>query len=264
MAFLPEVSGDHLRLAPECGICSDRIMRREKVVAVYTYDRDEPTDCQCTRPFPFPPSSRTIVGGFILCCYPNCSRCLASPECSPMHGGCYDLFMAASDTKDIKALHRRLWLFTAWKRPWRMARPLYLPIRSMHVAGLKQAAKSLGLPELSKFPPELLDQIRDNSNKSLFWKCVSALSLALDESDDLDDELVVLQLDAIVSWERHGPLKLALGATLPPMIRITMDADGISKVERLHTVPTYAGERHKHYAYIVVDEEVMSKAQAQL
>ena len=134
----------------------------------------------------------------------------------------------------------------------------------MHVGVLKQATESLGLPDLFDLPAELLDQIHDNSKGYFFWRCVSALKLALDESEDLDDTLAVLRLDSIVSWERHGPLEMALGATLPPIIRITMDVDGISKVERLPTVPSYDGECHKHFAYIVVYEEVMSEANAQL
>ncbi|PTB70705.1 hypothetical protein BBK36DRAFT_1086258, partial [Trichoderma citrinoviride] len=192
------------------------------------------------------------------CCYPNCSRCLASPECSLIHSGCYAVFRAASGTKNTKALHRRLWLFTAWKRPWTVARPLCLPIRSMHAAVLKQATESLGLPNLFKLPAELLDQIHDNSRGYFFWRCVSALRLALDESGDLDDALEVLRLNSIVSWERHGLLKLARYGTLPPIIRITMDEDGISKVKRLPAIPSYDGEHHKHYAYIVVHEECMT------
>lgn len=149
-----------------------------------------------------------------------------------------------------------------------MARPLRLSSYSIPVERLgkaaEQAGETIGLPHLSKLPVELLHTVCDYSNESLLWRYISAINLAADASTVKDELVSSIQLTAIRSWERHGELRLDDPATLPLIMRITMDTDGIRRVERLETVPEYDGECHKHYAYIVVHEGFIRKITAQL
>ncbi|KAL7789021.1 hypothetical protein V8C37DRAFT_411385 [Trichoderma ceciliae] len=229
---------DHLRLTPECGICSCMIRRHERVIA---------NPCL------------TRVDGFQLCRYQDCSRCFTSPEFAPVHYDCYVMFKENSNIKNPNVLHRTLWIIAAWKKPWLGARPLHLPYRHVDVGGLEIAAEAFGLPELSrlsKLPIELLDSIHDYSEDSLLWRCVSALKSAADASNLDDEPSSIIPLATILSWERYGGIQSAAPKSLPPVMRVTMDADSISKVERLAMHPQYAGECHKHFAYIVTDGDI--------
>ncbi|KAB5540444.1 hypothetical protein GE09DRAFT_1225889 [Coniochaeta sp. 2T2.1] len=80
------------------------------------------------------------------------------------------------------------------------------------------------------------------------------------------DPLLTVPLRELVFWERGGEFeRLAEGVRSPlPILRITMDCAGISKLERLPKLPTYTGEYTTRFAFVIQDEASIPHVAAQL
>ncbi|KAL7916319.1 hypothetical protein GGI35DRAFT_33567 [Trichoderma velutinum] len=252
---------EHLRLSPQCGICADGIQTDEMAVALYRSSRN-PASYHCSPSLSFP--SRDLRTTFVVshnaietasCNADECGACAASPEAAAAHHGCYEVFMHKCLVDDRQALLRRLLVLASWRRPWKEAQPLFLPSRvDRHT--LDAVAGMFGLPQLCGLPVELLEMIRGYSAHSLFWRSISALRVAAHVSDTRDElqRSEVVALRHVVSWERGGELDKSDSQTLPPIIRLTIDSDGISKIERLSSHPRYSRGNYTHTAYIVGSE----------
>ncbi|KAI5924935.1 hypothetical protein F4810DRAFT_700405 [Camillea tinctor] len=257
----------HLGLHPVCGVCTYPILKHERVKALFGND-DSTSYRGQTRPFPFPKQGylTTEVDGFHLCRHPNCKMCTASPEFIPIHYECFEIFRKACILESSDALHR-LWTIVAWRNPWRKAPPVYLandklPDRD----SFERVAQMCGMSWLCGFPPELLQMIQDYSAHTLLWRATSALRLAALVAVTSSECLVKIPLCEIVSWRRGGkPDRVSPPSPrLLPVIRLTIDADGISGVERLPCYPAYTGESQGSFAFIVEQEDDLSGLVAQL
>lgn len=78
---------------------------------------------------------------------------------------------------------------------------------------------------------------------------------------DESQQSEVVALRHVISWERGGKLDKSDSRTLAPIIRLTIDSDGISRVERLSSHPRYLRGNYTHTAYIVGsdNDEELSK-----
>ncbi|KAL7947835.1 hypothetical protein V8C42DRAFT_363409 [Trichoderma barbatum] len=231
--------------------------QRDQRISLVHRSSIDPASYRCSPPFSFP--SRDLMTTFVVspndvrtafCDAYECQKCSDSPEAAAVHQACYEIFMHECRAGDREVLHRRLLILALWRRPWREAQPLFLPSRldrhALHgVAGL------FGLPQLRELPDELLEMIRRYSANSPFWQSISALRMAKYVSDTIDEthKSKVVALRYVDSWERGG--KLRKSETLPPSIRLTMDSDGINKIERLISYPQYSRDNYTHAAYIV-------------
>ncbi|RFU72341.1 hypothetical protein TARUN_9919 [Trichoderma arundinaceum] len=243
----------HTRLHPQCEICLDSLEANEPVVAVYV--EGSPFSYHLIGPFGFPkPEIETITArGLSICNDTECDACRDTPEAVPMHVDCYDIFMHKCPVKDKDTLHRRLWTLAVSRKPWRGASPLFLP-KQLDVSMLQPAANWFGLPQLCGMSLELVDMIRGYSEHALLWRCISAFSLAAYMAETKEEPRVaqVAPLREIASWTRGGKFETALPSqTLPPVIRITIDCDGIYSIERLAERPQYSRECSVNLAYIV-------------
>ncbi|KJR80336.1 uncharacterized protein SPSK_05444 [Sporothrix schenckii 1099-18] len=210
----------------------------------------------CTRPFAFPHSGHIItkVDGLRLCRFADCKTCSLSPEYVPIHYECYEIFRASCSVKGTDALHR-LWVVAAWKRPWRKAQPIRLR-GTVDVGVLRMVAHRARLPLLAKLPAEVIDMIYGHSPHALLWRCVSATSLAMQVSATEPQPLSMIPLGDVLSWERHGQLKYA-GHTWTTMhasllLRLPIRSDGISKVERLSSLPQPEARNSPTSAFVIV------------
>lgn len=228
-------------------------------------DRDSTSYRGHTRPFPFPQPgyTRTKANGYLLCRYPECRHCAASPEFIPIHFDCCEIFKANCYVEDTDVLSR-LWTFAAWKKPWRGTLPIHLASRGIDMAVLKRTAQLAGLPLLCTLPMELLEIIRSFSQYSLFWRCISALLLANRLSRIDPEPLLTMPLSQIISWERNGSLKHDTSNSLPPAIRLTINSGGISKIESLSCEPRYARECYDQFLFIVSRREAVLDVTAHL
>jgi hypothetical protein len=168
------------------------------------------------------------------------------------------MFMKECVIKDENAAHIRLWAVAAWRKPWMEAQPLFLlyPM-SVDAAVVEAVARRLGLPQLVELPLEIVGMIRGYSNRSLFWRYVSAVSMAIFISKTKDEppELQKVLLREVLAWERGGTITMGSPESLPPIIKITIDFDGISSISRHSHHPEYSGASSIQNAYIVAPED---------
>lgn len=194
----------------------------------------------------------TRVDDLLLCRRQGCSICARAPEFVPVHYDCYEIYMHESDLEANEALSR-LWVAGSWRSPWPKAPLIHLsPTATIDQNTLKRVAEICGIPELSKLPPELLDMIRHFSRHELLWRSIVVIRLAAQLSTR-SAPLMKVPLDAVSSWERGGKL-IRNSSSYPPWVRLTIDPDGISKVERLSERPPYGGTVTERQAFIVAED----------
>ncbi|KAL6871352.1 hypothetical protein J3F83DRAFT_773044 [Trichoderma novae-zelandiae] len=286
--------GIHLRLTPQCGICTGGMLRDDTAVAVYrsailtitttttlalsstsmttTTSQDAVWDCSP----PFKLSHRDLAASLVLSrttsetnfCYDHreCPTCATSSEAVAVHHDCYKILTQKCRVKDGQVLLRRLLALASWRKPWAGARPLLLP-SNVDKPRLDLVAGQLGLPQLSALPLELVQLILNRSADALLWRGISAWRLAeylADVRDDLKPPQIIALRD-VTSWERGGEVVTGQSTTLPPVVRLTIDSEGIRSVERLASQPPYLRGSHKLAAYIVgsVEDETLRHVRVQ-
>ncbi|KAI0512702.1 hypothetical protein F5B22DRAFT_302759 [Xylaria bambusicola] len=187
------------------------------------------------------------VDGRILCRRHKCNQCVGAPEFVPIHYDCYQIFRVNVNLDESEALNL-LWTIGSWRNPWPRAQPIYLS-HAIDQVGLERISEISGLSDLRKLPPELVGMIRDLSPHQLFWRSIFVISLSfkIPQSRPLSRSL----LNEILSWERGAPPVFTSSAPAPPLIRLTIDAHGINKIERLHEWPVFNSRTTNQSAFIV-------------
>ncbi|KAI1265982.1 hypothetical protein F5Y18DRAFT_435432 [Xylariaceae sp. FL1019] len=253
----------HLGLYPQCGACADMILRHERVVALYGDDAST-SFRGITRPFIFPQLGYCLaeVDGFSLCRRPGCGRCAISPEFVPLHWECVEVFRNKCALEWSEAL-RRLWVAAAWRIPWRGALPMFFPIDASSSPSLKASCDICEFSQLDKLPLELLQIIQSYSEHASLWRSALVSDLASRIAHETSDSLITMPLKDIVFWERGKRPQLTSSLPFLPLMRIAVDAAGISMIERVSAQP-YKGECHNSCAYMLADEEAVSRYRAQL
>ena len=132
-----------------------------------------------TQPFPFPQPGHTItmVYGRLLCRYPDCRTCAASPEFTPIHFDCFEIFKQRCRVSASDAFSR-LGILATWRNLWRGAQPIHISAPALYKDTLKTISLLCGLPLLCTLPLELLETIWYYSEHSLLWRCIPAVQLA--------------------------------------------------------------------------------------
>lgn len=192
-----------------------------------------------------------MVDDRLLCRLPGCSDCASAPEFTPIHHDCYKIYLHESKLESNEALGR-LWVAGLWRSPWPKAPVIHLsrpPLIDQKT--LERVAEICGIPWLSKLPPELVEVVRKFSLHELLWRSISVIRLVARLSTS-SAPLLKVPLDAILSWERGGKLACA-SSSYPRWVRLTIDPDGISKVERLSERPLYDSTTTERLAFIVED-----------
>lgn len=184
--------------------------------------------------FPQPDMVPTIVNDRSLCRRTGCGVCARAPEFIPVHCECYEVYVQESTLDEDEALSR-LWVAGAWRSPWSKAPLVHLQTAPIDRDALEGMADVCGMPLLSKLPMEILETIRGFSRHGMLWRSVVVRGLAARLSATSREQLVRVPLSAVSSWEPGGQL-IRASSDCPPWVRITIDTDGISKVERLFAV----------------------------
>ncbi|PKK51050.1 hypothetical protein CI102_2945 [Trichoderma harzianum] len=190
-----------------------------------------------------------------------------SPEFCAMHLGCYQIVQQVGHVADEESLNR-LWILTAWKNPWRGMERLRLSNDIIDDEVLEKTARFGGIPLLCSLPREIIHMIKRYSEDSVFWRCMMAIRLAAWISRTSPQPVRAMPLRSVFSWERNGELRRIEPLSPPlPVIKLTIDCEGIRKMERLPTRPQYSGRWSrpaKHLAYIVEDEASLEGVKVQL
>lgn len=190
-----------------------------------------------------------------------------SPEFCAMHLGCYQIVQQVGHVADEESLNR-LWILSAWKNPWRGMERLRLSNDIIDDEVLEKTARFGGIPLLCSLPREIIHMIKQYSEESVFWRCMMAIRLAACIHRTSPQPVRAMPLRSVLSWERNGELRrIEPSSPSLPVIQLTIDCEGIRKMERLPTRPQYSGRWSrpaKHLAYIVEDEASLEGVKVQL
>ncbi|KAM6477672.1 hypothetical protein HDV62DRAFT_372746 [Trichoderma sp. SZMC 28011] len=184
-----------------------------------------------------------------------------------MHLGCYQIVQQVGHVADEESLNR-LWILSAWKNPWRGMERLRLSNDIIDDEVLEKTARFGGIPLLCSLPREIIHMIKQYSEESVFWRCMMAIRLAACIHRTSPQPVRAMPLRSVLSWERNGELRrIEPSSPSLPVIQLTIDCEGIRKMERLPTRPQYSGRWSrpaKHLAYIVEDEASLEGVKVQL
>ncbi|KAI1199602.1 hypothetical protein F5X97DRAFT_332632 [Nemania serpens] len=191
----------------------------------------------------------------------RCRWCAVSPEFAPFHWECFEIFRNWCSLEWADAL-RRLWVAAAWRTPWRGASPMPFPIDAASSPSLESLCIICELPQLYKLPLKLLQMIQSYSEHALLWRGAIVCEFTARISKITPSSLLTMPLRDIVFWERGKQPQVTSSLPPLPLIRIVVDAVGISKVERISVKP-YKGECSTSCVYMVEQVQAISKYNAQ-
>ncbi|KAF5665975.1 hypothetical protein FHETE_6438 [Fusarium heterosporum] len=142
----------------------------------------------------------------------------------------------------------RLWVLAAWQTPWQTPRiglehpQFHLEPEDVSISS-STVAQVLGFPKLNLLPSEIIQAIRLHSIDSPLWRLRTAQRLALTASQDDSKGSTSIQLSEIVSWARGREPITTKASLQPPIVRFTLDAFGIQRIERLSSYSNYTDEQ---------------------
>lgn len=196
----------------------------------------------------------------------RCS-CDSSIEYTTVHFECYQIFLRVCNYAKLQQDYalQKLWISTAWRLPWENA--FFMPASNVYIPtspkSLELSGQLFGIPFLHRLPQELLLPIWRESKDSLFWRCMSIIRMVT-EFETNTPELQIEPLDQVISWRRNGKLECAPASAMYPITKLTIDQEGIKKVERLSCRPQYTGETHSDSTFIVEEGSSLHGIEAQL
>lgn len=214
-----------------------------------------------TRPFPFPlPGLRKMeVNGFQVCRIPSCKHCALAPESVAFHFQCFKTFIKEYGMS-LPQVINYLWTIACHRRPWSQTPALGLaPCRQLNQNWVARISHDSELAGLRSIPEELLDIIRQFSPHSHLWRFVALLALTPRPISTLPPH--TLALASIDSW-RRGDREVVCEGDKRPIIKITIDSNGIHAIERLPGLPKVNLESSRHRVYIVEESASLAGVQA--
>lgn len=201
-----------------------------------------------------------------------CYLCSISTEC-PEHGTDPDrLHVATAVHKDCfvtakqsyplapRLTCERIWEPAVARNPWphRFQPPKSLSLKSpylMSPQAVNQVSSIISIPQLKKFPSELIERIRAYSpGNTPFWRAVAALTVATSLPDLPIFAEQRVKIRHILHWKRGEQIATVGPRGQDDVLRLTFDVNGIREIERLSRQPQ-CEERQKHnrrFAYILL------------
>lgn len=195
-----------------------------------------------------------------------CVQCTGSIESFAVHANCFKVFEAECKTDDVLD---RLFTMTEARRPWDGAPHLQvIPNGADGAMGELgyEMADGIGLPQLLRLPPEILQVVGQKLASTAFGQAITAKQCGreMGKAPRPAQSLVYLPLKYISSWSRGGqPILCESWSDDLPAMLLTYDWRGIRQIERLSSRDAYfRGRRTFGMAYTVLQEEDMRRVMA--
>lgn len=216
-----------------------------------------------SRSFSYPEKDYDLpdVDGHALCRREVCAHCERSPESVLVHLDCCAVFLYQCRGLDKGDVLERLWTLAAWKRPWARAPPLRLHLPAVDLSAIGTQADDPLLSRLKRLPCELIQVIRSYSLHAWLWRLSRVVKMVA-RSLVMSSMSLSIPLERVAPWRRGEPFKPM--ARPPPVTRLTIDCDGVSRIEHLDGYPAYSaalGDMDS-LAYIILEGAVLSEVSA--
>ncbi|KAL7958976.1 hypothetical protein V8C34DRAFT_281120 [Trichoderma compactum] len=185
---------------------------------------------------------------------PNC-------ESATIHTECFNMFRR--NCPDDQAAPR-LFLAGRWRSPWEGAPKFILSVKSDVTSLIRLAAIACNIPRLEVMPTELKRLVWEDliAQPCAITRYYSVASLAADSSCQPLDGQISIPIAKVAHWERgQGPASEE--EVLPPVIRIIIDYQGISRIERLAKRPEALSQPSDTELYIVESQEALKHVEVQ-
>lgn len=195
-----------------------------------------------------------------LCRIPDCSDCCAAREVSTVHTDCVEFVKSKYKldnhwSEDGRSYWDHLWVLSAWRTPWRQAPNFRLEEKNFTPNVLMFDNLGYPLMKMKSLPLEVIQIIHEFSAASPLWRFTAASALPHRLPAASSDQLLTIHLSTLLSWDRGcQPVIADIGDTTSrlPIIRMTIDARGIKKVEQLPEQPRFTTWRTNTYVYVVL------------
>ncbi|KAK7414882.1 hypothetical protein QQX98_006303 [Neonectria punicea] len=174
-----------------------------------------------------------------------------------IHADCFNLFLSEARFKNKV---RRLYALAHWTRPWDAVSTLRLDPGTNIQKGIGIAAKAYSMPQLRSLPAEMVNIIWEHSRSDVVWRYASVLDRIERISNPDAVNLDSVPLPQICFWER-GTRPKTSAITLQGFVRLTIDSQGLKKIEHLETRPKPRSHSPNAWAltYVIDTEERFSE-----
>ena len=116
----------------------------------------------------------------------------------------------------------------------------------------------LGIPILTRLPAELLPLVKKYSATSVAWRYSSASTFITQKIQPAaPSELFSIPLRTFSSWVRDCQPEETEDPDQLPLVCLTIDPWGISRVERLHAHPSFERWRTDSFAFVILDQDAL-------
>ncbi|CAJ0538837.1 Ff.00g067520.m01.CDS01 [Fusarium sp. VM40] len=252
----------HLSFSNTCDACEVPLDPWDNVVFVYTKEWPMGPWSICWSLYRVEGYNRrgsmTQIDGLCFCNGPRSSFL----GCAVLHSRCFDLVLGPSPSREMI---NRLGTDLVWRKPsnlWfvKNCHPrINVPEPDgFHHLAVSTAARRAGIPLLGRLPPELVVSIQSLCPDKPFWELVRVYTLKFRLLTLPDGEQVEDYLSTLVSWKRGDATPLcSTFLSNTERLRITIDSDGIYKIERLSEhvhPPKLLKRRLKRYIIANVDQ----------
>ncbi|KJZ72884.1 hypothetical protein HIM_07647 [Hirsutella minnesotensis 3608] len=184
---------------------------------------------------------------WIFCRSPSCAKCKSATESVITHKDCLRLFLR--DRTEGHATIYHLWRAACRRYVWRWFWPLP-PGRGSIDRAVSHASSAWALP-LELLPNELQTMICKELSQHIFWRYIRAETFIYGIDAVAEDEAAVpMPLTIISAWKRGSEPRIQSQNNMP-IVRLTMDSQGLLEIERLLDVPDYRASLAHGYAFIV-------------
>lgn len=174
-----------------------------------------------------------------------------------MHFECYE-FIAQRSNIDRSLDY--LWVVTAWRTPWGRAPKFRLEEKV--VKSVSSVFNHVNIPRIRSLPPEILQIIYEYSATSIIWRFNTASEVIQRLTIPSSDHLLSIPLHKVSAWKRSGQPRTTETAHNLPVVRLTIDSQGIREVERLPGNPPFRRWRTDDFVFVTLNHEFLDGAVA--
>ncbi|KAI9149615.1 endoglucanase B [Paramyrothecium foliicola] len=184
----------------------------------------------------------------------------AAKYSATVHIDCLNLYMRNSPMKNKLQL---LWIVSTWRYPWLRAEPLRLPAPDELVEDEEVLGSILNMSAYRRVHPEVKQLIWDYANAPILQRFQSVLRLCR-HLGTLSHDSQIVRLCQVQYWARGSSLALCKETSPQAMIRLSIDYQGLQKIEQVEMAQSVRSKPSKDLVYVAEAVEAMEEVMVEM
>ncbi|KAM5374798.1 hypothetical protein ACJZ2D_006292 [Fusarium nematophilum] len=176
------------------------------------------------------------------------------PETAFVHFDCLKCFSLGYTGKGVA---EGIWNCVFSKKPWSFATDPAFDAKPIDIPG-SRVAELIGFPQLASLPPEIVLEIRNLSSESDFWSYCDVLAAADQASKLPPRNLSSFPITHILQWEQGKVPVVDTNSSNLPIVHVTFDTQGISRIERLAEMPVEKRGKTRNQLHLFLDDSLFN------